>query len=265
MHSKNVISILIALSVLTAGLHAQTFIQRSGADQESIFILNEVGAVLMSDKDVVAVETVLPEKSRPKGYETIDLRQGDQILMFNAERVKTVADIKDKYNTLKTGDAVKLGIQRGRWMFIVSFEKIDPEKLPKGRTMIIRRAEPGAEGESGGGNVIQREIKIDGGTDSKQRLVGDGFIVEESESSMKITYVLPGVDERLGEVDVQEADVVLELNGTSVPTIKIFNEVFDKIQTGDKVRLKLKRKDQPFTIEFKKPADDRSKRIIRHE
>lgn len=265
MNTKNVISVLIILCAIAAGLHAQTFIQRSGTAEGPVFLLNEVGAILVSARDTVTVGTLLPAKSRPQGYESIDLLQDDRILMFNAERVKTVTDIQSKYNSLKVGDAVKLGIQRGTEMFIVSFEKIEPEKLPKDRKLIIRTAESGPQGAAGQGNVIQREIKIDGSEDSKQRLVGDSFILEETDSSIKITHVLPGAEETLGDLDVQEADVVLELNGTAVPTIKIFNETFDKIQTGDKVTLTLKRKDQPFTIEFKKPADDMRKRIIRHE
>ena len=255
MFNKYALTILLVLFLLVNLLQAQIMIKRNEAGGEGVFILKEVGAIIMAEKGVVTVENLLPEKNRPKGYEEIDLKEGDKILMFNAERVKTIKDLQDKYEGLKIGEPVKLGIQRGKEMFIISFDKIDPVKLPKNRKIMIRAAEPGSEGSEGEGNVVIREIKIDNPDGKVKPLVGAGLILEETDDFVKISYVLPNMKDALGDVDVQEADVVVELNGNSVPTLKVFNKNYDKIQTGEKIRLKMKRKDKVFTVSLKKPGE----------
>lgn len=260
MKTKNALIVFFTLFLFVNLLQAQVFIKKADSAGEGIFILKEAGAIVTSEKGEVKIEDMLPGEIRPKGYEDIDLKKGDKILMFNAERVKSVKELQDKYEALKVGDEVKLGIQRDTEMFIASFAKIDPEKLPKERKLVIRTAEPGAEGQEGEGNVIRQEIKIDD-DDKTKPLVGAGLILKETDDAVKISYVLPNMKDALGDVDVQEADVVVELNGNSVPNIKIFNDKYEKIQTGDEITLKMKRKDKVFTVKFKKP-EEKSRIII---
>ena len=67
---------------------------------------------------------MMPTKGNlPKEFESIDLQEGDRILMLNGKRVKSIGDLRDVYEALAVADSVQFGIKRDDQMRIVSYLK----------------------------------------------------------------------------------------------------------------------------------------------
>ncbi|MFQ5640070.1 MAG: hypothetical protein ACE5IR_18990 [bacterium] len=60
-------------------------------DGDGAFHLKELQAILTSKDDTVKILMVLPENLRPEGYRKIKVLQGDEILMMNAKRMRSIA------------------------------------------------------------------------------------------------------------------------------------------------------------------------------
>ena len=86
-------------------VHAQKMVRRSIEDGQGVHILQEVAAVLMSEEKGVKIDMLLPESVRPKGYDDLDIQQGDRILMVNRKRVKSVEEFQSIYEALQPGEA----------------------------------------------------------------------------------------------------------------------------------------------------------------
>ncbi len=93
-------------------------------------IFPEVGGLILSHGHDLRVERVQPPENRIAAYKGVDLREGDLLLLFNGERVKTILALNKAYETLPVGSTLKLGIQRDNQLFNVSFVKADPKDLP---------------------------------------------------------------------------------------------------------------------------------------
>ena len=156
MKKSVIILVISALLVLCSQTcKAQKMIK---IEADSVFILQEAMVVIAEKNDALEVQMVLPAFGMPEGYEDIDLKTFDKILMINRKRIKTLEELKKIYNELDTGETVKLGIKRDEETFIVSFPKIDPEKLPKTGLIIKERGE-GEEKSPESRTVIKRIIK----------------------------------------------------------------------------------------------------------
>ena len=143
--STNVTYVFLAMTLFSSSIFAQVMIKKGSGEDSSVQIIKEVGALLSEKDQVVSVMMVLPEDARPKGYKEIVVKKDDQILMLNKKRIKSLADFEKIYNELEIDELVKMGVRRDGELMIVEFKKIDPEKLPKGRQMMIRTAEAGSE------------------------------------------------------------------------------------------------------------------------
>lgn len=218
------------------GLAQQFQIKLDGKSSENIFLLTECMAVLVDEEETIEVQILMPVEHRPEGYAEIDLKKGDEILMMNAKRVRKVKDLKEIYEGLEPGEPVKLGIQRDMEMFIVTFKKVDPKKLPKREMKMIREG----KGMGPGGAV---------------RLANFGGVlaVKEMNGKVSVHKIFPGLKNVLDEGALQEGDVILTVNGTHVQSNKQFADVYTKVDVGGEVRLTISREGKQKNVKFNKP------------
>ncbi|HEX9653451.1 MAG TPA: PDZ domain-containing protein [bacterium] len=242
---KSVMRFLVVSAMVISGVFsasAQTFVQRS-VEGEGVFILPEIQTVLTSARDTVTVVEVLPKDLRPGGYAEVELMQKDQILMLNARRVKSVKEFEERYGAVKVGDEVKLGIRRKAELLIAAFKKIDPEKMPKGRKVMI----------SLGGD----------GADDIRPWMGTGLILGLSEKRIKVMDKIEGHTEVLGSADIQKNDIIESINGKKLEGLDRLFEVYDKLAVGDKVEVSYSRGDKRMQLSFSKP-EARGRMILRN-
>ena len=102
------------------------------------FFIQELNTIVLLKENKIIVEAVLPIDTREKEYQDIDIADKDEIIMINGKRIKTVQEMIDIYNELKTEEEMKLGIKRDGNLMIVSFKKADMESMPKGKMKTIR-------------------------------------------------------------------------------------------------------------------------------
>ncbi len=251
-----VIFALIFIAFFTDSLEAQDFIQKKGSGDGEFFFLNEAAAVLKDEDGTIKVDVVLPGEQRPKEYQDIDLKQGDEVLMVNAKRVKSVKELEKMYDELQVSDEMKLGIRRGEEMFIVSFSKIDPEKLPK-RKLMIRKGEPGNLKPGEERKLITEQIKIENKDGKIKPVLEIGLILKEVDNKVKVEKVIADLLKTKANFDAKEDDIIFSLNGEKIQTIQQFSRIYDKIETGRDVKFVILRDKKEMELSFMKPKEER--------
>ena len=101
------------------------------------FNLSELAAIIAKQNDKVTV-VMTRKDARPPAYQNIDLLSGDVILMSNGIKIKEVKQLEEIYKNLKIGEQLKIAIKRSDKPQMISFNKADPDKLPKRRMMMKR-------------------------------------------------------------------------------------------------------------------------------
>lgn len=251
----SVVFALILIAFFAESLNAQVFVQKKGGGDGEFFFLNEAATMLKDEDGTIKIEMALPGEQRPKEYQNIDLKQGDEILMVNAKRVKSVKELEKMYDEIEVDSDVKLGIRRGEEMFIVSFNKIDPEKLPK-RKLMIRTAEPGDMKPGEEEKVVSERIKIENKDGKVKPVLEIGLILREVDKKITVEKVIADLAKKIANFDAQEGDVISLLNGEKIQTIQQFSKVYDKIKTGDDVKFVVMREKKEMEISFKKPKEE---------
>lgn len=246
----------IFMAFLGESLAAQVFVQKKGAGDGEFFFLNEAAAMLKDEEGTIKVDVVLPDEQRPKEYQDIDLKQGDEILMVNAKRVKSVNELEKMYDELEVGGEMKLGIRRGEEMFIVSFNKIDPEKLPK-RKFMIRKGEPGDMKPGEDKKIFSEQIKIENKHGKIKPVLEIGLILKEVENKVKVDKVIADLAKKEANFDAKEGDIIFSLNGEKIQTIHQFSGIYDRIKTGQDVKLVILREQKEMEVSFKKPKEEK--------
>ncbi len=140
-------AVLVALLLGTASTaEAQVIVKKTRKDSTArmmtfdankVMIVPEVGGIVKLDGKELRVDRIQPVESRKEVYRAVDLREGDQVLLVNGKRVKSIEALREAYDGVATGSEVKLGLQRGEELLSVAFPKADPKDLPGVR--IIRR------------------------------------------------------------------------------------------------------------------------------
>lgn len=234
MKIKNNVILLVVLSQLMCIVgFAQQMKVIQGKPGE-IFMIPEVGAVIQLKDKKILVENVMPQEARDKDYKNVDLKEKDEILMVNGKKIKTVKELQDIYERLKTGEELKLGVSREDKMFIVGFKRADVSKIKSGGKMIVKK--DGKEGD----------IKV---------IPEFGIVLSGSEGKVTIKDVIKELPDSKGK-DVKEGDLLIKVNGVSVKSIKDVDVEYTKIQTGKKIELVLLRNKKETTITTEKKAGD---------
>ena len=154
-------AIFVFLLILSLSLKAQetrTFTFSS----ENTFMLKEITTIIQEvkqDDDTKILVELIPPISNEK-YKNINLQKGDEILFMNGNRVKGVKDLHDTYNSLKTGDEIKLGVKRGKERFFVTLVKEEDTHEGK-RTMIMGGDGKQVDMKDGKAIINGKEVNID--------------------------------------------------------------------------------------------------------
>ena len=195
-----------------------------GADDP--FDLREVGALLIKDKDKFKVQFVAPEDKRPHGYQNVDLKKDDIIMMANDKAIKKLSDLREIYEKLKVGKDLKLEIKRGGKLMSVSLKKADPKDLPQKRT------------------VKKMDVSL-----IKDKVFLQGLGVQIGKINEKpMIEKIHGDNEIVKKADLKGGDVVTNINGQQIKTFDQFKQAFESINTGQDVNIKFGNK----SISFKK-------------
>lgn len=138
--------LLLTTSVITA---QERKVQVFNAEESQM--LFEIKGIVIVEKDKIIIGPIPPADQRESEYRNLDLQANDEIVFVNGKKVKTISDFKKFYGELKTGEEIKLGIQRGKDRFIVQFKK---GKETPGGQKIMKFSTDGKGGEN---------IKVEGG------------------------------------------------------------------------------------------------------
>ena len=80
--------------IFSFSTQAQMFIQKVGGEGKEVFFINELAAVVTEVDNSLKVEHAMPADKRSEEYRTIEIKNDDEVLMLNKQRVKTVAEFK---------------------------------------------------------------------------------------------------------------------------------------------------------------------------
>jgi S1-C subfamily serine protease len=240
-----IIMIGVVLTCSTLANAQKKIVRREGGDKGSMlpddmFDLRELATIISVQDGKIVVDNVMEKRMRPKENESVDIQQGDVIMMVNGKRVKSLQDLKEAYASVAVGSPVKFGIERNKEMAMISFDKADPEKLPKRRIMINRG---------------------DGGRDIMM-VPGTGLMIGSKGKEVVIEDMLDSDSPALKEADVKKGDIITAVNETTVTSFKDFSDAFKKIAVGDKVTFHTSRKDKPLSFSFTK-AEGGQQRVIK--
>ena len=265
MKIKNLlVSMTVVIIIGSAQILAQTTImRRTGGDD--MFLLPECGALLLEKDGSLNVDMVLPVESRLEEYKALDIQKGDEILMMNGQRVKSAKSLKEMYEAVNIGSEIQFGIRRKQEMFIVSFSKADPEKIPGRQMMVVRSGEPGPETEGSSGPTTHvQTFRLDGSDGNLFPLMGTGLVVHEEEGLVKVHTVMPQASQTFGVLKLEAGDILRSINETSVQNLETVIELWDQIGIGEEVILEIEQEGELSTTRFKKP-NVQTQTMIRNE
>jgi S1-C subfamily serine protease len=224
--------------LLNVAAGAQVFKQFTAG--EKVYNVLEIGGLIVQSKDVIKFEMVIPSDKRPKGYEKVDIKEGDIVKMMNGKKIKDVKDIEEIYNKAGIGDEIKFGLDRAGNLFISSFKKADPSKLPQIKTITM-----GSDGKDG-----------------LFPLPGTGLAAKESGGKLLVALVLPNAPSEISKAGVNEGDVILSVNGIKVTGKDAAEKEISKVKTGDNMKMEITTGGKTRELKFKK-AEENGKIIIR--
>lgn len=225
---KLLYSIIIIILVQYFSVIAQVEIKKFSPG--GIFEIRELGAMIINENNKLVVDMIIPNENRPKEYQEVDLRKGDEIMMVNGNRMKSVSDCKNLYEKLEIGLDFKMGISREGVIFIIVFKKADPKTLPVMKRIVIN--EPGKAG------VIP--------------LPALGILLKEKNNKVVVDDVWENAASILKK-EIKKEDYLTKLNGKEIINASQFSEQFGKINVGDDLIIDFLRNGKTISVNIKKP------------
>jgi S1-C subfamily serine protease len=151
--NKVFLTILSGLFILSS-LNAQVMLKIEG----DAFDFSEAGAIITEEDGNVTVVLAM-EQMRPKVYKDLDIKKGDVIFMANGQKIKTVKQIEEIYQTLEIGGEFKVAVKRDGKPVMLKVNKMDPKDLPK--KMIKKELSPEDEKkmEASSGKIMKKVIR----------------------------------------------------------------------------------------------------------
>lgn len=222
-----VLFFLCAVNILFAAQEPKR-ITRSFSSDNSV-IIREVGAVITTKDDKLVVEVILGNNEK----ESADILKDDQVLMGNGKKLKSMKDLRDQYENIKTGEEFKLGLKRGKNLLITTFVKKSDEELNK----------------AGNGRMMIRMEKKEG----EEVLPALGLMFGTKNKSVVVNGTLPTASKNFKSFEPKQGDVIVSLNGKSVTSAEDFIEEYDKLKEGNSVTIVLSRNGKEMKETFSKP------------
>ncbi|OQX94988.1 hypothetical protein B6I21_07805 [candidate division KSB1 bacterium 4572_119] len=262
MKSKIFFVILLSIVLFSFSVYGQMKMIKKGGKDGNIFMINEL-AVIVNDADgSVIVEHAMPADNRPEQYRNIKIKNDDEILMVNKKRVKSVKELEDIYNEAEKDETIKMGLQRGDEMFFVEFAKMDPDKLPKRKMMIMTKTIDSDEGgDKVSTKIISDKIMLDDKDGPIEPLFGIGLILQEKNGKI---YIIKNLENFEKTKALQEGSEVISINGQTATSLKQVTKIYKELETGEEVTLKVSTGKKENMSTFQKPEEN-AKKVIRKE
>jgi len=235
-------------------------VKLSGGD---VIFLAEIGAVFYEDEDGVFVLAEGNKESRPEPNKDIDLRQNDIVMMMNGRRVKSLIGFQARYDSLEVGAAVKLGIRRGKELFISEFAKMDPDSLPQGKVMMVTSDGSGGMHASSSDGIAKKEISFSS-KDGTFPLMGIGLVAQEGDNGPTVAGLIPGLEDIWEGETPAKGDVIVALNGRPIANTEDLDLAFSETKAGEKITVRFLRADEELTGVAKR-VDPGSGMVIKKE
>ncbi|KAF0140295.1 MAG: hypothetical protein FD122_2611 [Stygiobacter sp.] len=143
------VSLLLVVAAIITAQEKRMQIFNAGEAQ----MLPEIKGIVLAENGKVVIGPIPDKDQRDGEYKNLDLAQGDEILFVNGKKIKSIDDFKKYYSEIKTGDNVKLAVQRDKDRFIVEFKKAEEAK---GGQRIMKFSTDG----KGGSNVKVENGKV---------------------------------------------------------------------------------------------------------
>ena len=237
-----IINSVYLILLICSSVFSQARMQKIMLQGDDIYISRELETVIVGKDGVVTVATLMPLEMRSQEYRSIDINEGDTILYFNAEKVKSAKEIEKLYNSIAVGGGIKLGIKRGPEMHLISYAKIDPANLPQGQRMVVRTMDKDPDMK-----MMDSDKVIIKKTDNMLPLMSEGIILEEVENAVQISETFD-VKNNL----FKKGDIIVSMNDQSVKTIKEFDEMYQKINIGSEISLNIQRAQNNLKLVYNK-------------
>lgn len=232
-------------------------------EKGQVFLLPELGAVILQGDDGLYIEMAPPPNNRPRAYRDVDLQEKDVIIMFNGKRMKTIADIQDRYDSLGIGDEIKFGIKRGPDMRLVSLAKMDQSQIPQTRQIMLGGEADSLEARTTGAPQREMMMSWKGGTDTKLDALPElGVVLTEEDSTVVVASILPNAAAIFKEYTPAEGDELKAIGDHQVSSTKSFHELYEKIAVGETVTLHFVRDGKETVVSVAKPEPAPQKMII---
>jgi C-terminal processing protease CtpA/Prc len=243
--------LLVALLFFAYSSPAQQKIIRMGGPggnmktfKGEMFDIPELGAMVMkADSGNLRVEHVMPADARPKAYADVDIKSGDEILVLNGKRVKTIKEIESQYKTVPVGGEVKIGLRRGEESIISKFAKADPKDLPQ-RKMVI--------------------INSDGKGGDMRPLPGLGLVIGKEASGVVVKGVMDDKVKPIADAGVAPGDKIVSIDGKPVKSMEDFAKNYDAVAAGKSTTWIVTHGGKDLTISLTKP-ESKGQVIIKRE
>lgn len=143
------VSLLLVITLIISAQEKKMQIFNAG----EAHMLPEIKGIVLAENGKVVIGPIPDKDQRDAEYKSLDLAQGDEIIFVNGKKIKSIGDFKKYFSEIKTGDNVKLAVQRDKDRFIVEFKKAEEVK---GGQKIMKFSTDG----KGGGNVKVENGKV---------------------------------------------------------------------------------------------------------
>ncbi len=218
-------ALLIVLG--TAGIVTAQEVEHRTLDPETSMIFLEIGAIASAGEDgELVIDSVLPLQARPEENRGVDVREGDQLMMMNGQRTRSIAGVRQIYEGLDDGAEVKLALGRGEERLLVSFAKQDADTYEgggSGSRVRVVRAGPGSGAE------ILTEARA---------------VLRESDGTVKVDTVLTE------DGELRPGDVISAVNGHRVTDLATYREAYESVAIGDALGLSVRRGEEVLKVEL---------------
>ncbi len=226
MRKFTIVALMLLVRVL--GVQAQQVVQHK-LEGEGFFMMQETGALVVQNKDVLKVDLLPPAEGRPKEYASVDLKVGDIILMVNGKKVASANQLEEMFKAIKPGEEVSLGIKREGGLRLVKFNRADESKLPKRQMMMVKKGDGGGDGE----DQVQFQTK-DGVREFTGKgariLPSSGLVIAIKEGGVQVIGVMPMAAEKIAGGAVKEGDMIVSANGKALTSTETALAAFELMQ-----------------------------------
>lgn len=218
---------------------------------DDMFMLPELGAVIIQDSSGISVAAMPPDGHVPKGYESVDLKEQDRLIMLAGKKLLKVADLREFYEKAAIGDTLKLGVKRGEQMRLVSIVKADPANLPQRQIKMIKDGGEAEGGPDWTGAKTEQVVTAGDGTTIVPEL---GLVLKPSNNGLMVEATLGNVGNLYPGGGPEKGDFIRKLNDRPVRSAEDFEAQFAAIATGAPVRLEYERGGKPLVVALDRPA-----------